>query len=443
MSEFQKTIKQEFRLSGVGLHTGCRTELVFKPAKENSGINFIRVDLRERPMIKVGPSVAPMDGTVSRCTTIGPQDFSIRTVEHLLSVLCGLGIDNLTIEINNEELPGLDGSGLEFLKAIKKAGIVEQKTFKEIFEIREPLGVERNGCAIYLFPSPELKISYALDYDHPFLRSQFLSLTITSDTFEKEIAPCRTFCLEKEASELRTMGLGKGATHQNTLVVGEKGVKDNTLRFPDEFVRHKILDFIGDLYLLGMPIRAQVFAVKSGHGLNMELLKKIVQQKEKYQKKQPNSGCDFSGKKVFDISDIMKILPHRYPFLLVDRVIILEEGKKAIGIKNVTMNDYYFQGHFPSRAVMPGVIMVEAMAQAAGVVVLTNPSHRGQLAFFLSADKVKFRRVVVPGDQFMMEVDIIRDRSKTVQVHVQAKVEDEVAAEADLVFSFTDSSYLD
>ncbi|MBI5415429.1 MAG: UDP-3-O-[3-hydroxymyristoyl] N-acetylglucosamine deacetylase [Candidatus Omnitrophica bacterium] len=439
----QKTIEKEFFLAGVGLHTGCAARMICKPAGANAGIRFVRVDLPGRPVIAVDPSNIHIDTGIPRCTTIGKGEAAIHTVEHFMSVLCGLGITNLTVEVDAVELPGLDGSGRDFLKAIQEAGIAEQGVEAPYLEIAEPLGVELNGCAIYITPAPDFKVSYVLDYDHPFLRAQFFSATIDAKTFQEAIAPARTFCLQNEAEELRNRGLGKGANYDNTLVVGEKGVIKNTVRFPDEFARHKVLDFIGDLYLLGMPIRGHVFAVKSGHTLNIQLLKKIYQQKEKLQKKSRRPVFELGGNREIDIAGIMRILPHRYPFLLVDRVIEIEKGRKGVGIKNVTINDNFFQGHFPARPVMPGVLMVEAMAQTAGVVILTNEVHHGKVAFFLAVDKVKFRRVVGPGDQLVMEVEVVRDRPKTAQVRALARVDGEIAAEAEMVFSFTDASYLD
>lgn len=443
MGEKQKTIKQEFTLSGVGLHTGSPVHLKFKPAGENAGIQFIRVDLPQRPVIKVAPENIFSHPPIPRCTSIGFDGAVVHTVEHLMSVLCGLGISNLMIEVDAEELPGLDGSGRGFLQAVKKAGISEQKVDIRCFEIKEPLGVQHNGASIYAVPDKDFRVSYTLDYDHPFLRSQFFSALINSQTFEKDIAPSRTFCTESEARELRVRGLGKGATYVNTLVVGKKGIKKNKVRFKDEFARHKVLDLIGDIYLLGMPIRGHVFAVKSGHMLNIRLLKRIAQQQKKYEQQGRIVDYHCAGKKEIDIKGIMKILPHRYPFLLVDRVIEIEKGKKGVGIKNLTINDNFFQGHFPTRPIMPGVLMVEAMAQAAGVVILTNESHRGKVAFFLSANNVKFRKVVTPGDQLVMEIDVLRDKTRTAQVRAQAKVDNEIVAEADMVFSFTEASYLD
>lgn len=413
-----------------------------QPADENSGIRFVRIDLPDRPIIKVDPLNIHIDTSMPRCTAIGKGNESIYTVEHFMSVLSGLGITNLNVEINANELPGLDGSGIDFLKEIKKTGIVEQNADAPFFEVKEPIGVELNGCSIFIAPAKDFKISYTLDYDHPILRSQYFSAVIDFETYEKEIAPSRTFCLETEADDLRANGLGKGANYDNTLVVGKDSVIKNKVRFPDEFARHKVLDFIGDLYLMGMPIRGHVFAVKSGHTLNVELLKKILKQKERYEKRPSPAFSVPEGQKEFNITDIMKVLPHRYPFLLVDKVVNIEAGKKAIGIKNVTGNEEFFQGHFPSRPVMPGVLMVEAMAQTAGVVILTNETHRGKVAFFMAVDNVKFRKVVVPGDQLVMEIEVIRDGSRVAQVSAVSKVNDEVVAEADMVFSFTDASFL-
>lgn len=442
MNEKQRTIKKEFKLSGVGLHTGSRVNLTFKSAGENEGIKFIRMDLPSRPSVPANVTSIYPDQRVSRCTTIGRDEQLIYTVEHLMSVLYGLKIDNLIVEIDSNELPGLDGSGLEFLKAIQAAGIMEQDAPRQVFEIKEPLFYQDDHAAIFATPYPGFKVTYTLDYPHPLLRSQFFDSEIDPAIFETEIAPCRTFCLEREAQELQERGLGKGADYRNTLVVGEKGVIENTLRFKDEFARHKVLDLIGDLYLLGMPIRGHIYAIKSGHRLNIELLRRIHHQKIQYEQQGFVPQNDWGDKKQYDIQDIMRILPHRYPFLLIDRVIEIERGKKAIGIKNVTINDNFFQGHFPTKPVMPGVLMVEAMAQTAGVIVLTGPDHHGKVAFFMSADNVKFRKFVVPGDQLVMEVEIVNDKSRSAKVKAQAKVGDDLVAEAEMLFSYADVAFL-
>jgi len=439
----QRTIKKYIVLKGVGLHTGDQVTLVFKPAGIDFGIKFTRVDLDNHPVLEADVTCIVSNPNIHRCTSIGKDGVIIHTVEHLLSVLYGLGISNLSIEINASEIPGLDGSGIEFLKAIETVGIVDQDKEVEEYAIKEPLGVEENGASIYIVPSEDFRISYVLDYDATFLKSQFVDMVITKDLFEREIALCRTFCLEEEASELIAKGLGKGANHENTLIVGKDGVRENKVHFSDEFARHKMLDLIGDLYLLGARIKGHIFAVKSGHALNGKLLKAISQQRKKYLRKSKIATFDCGDNKEIDISGIMKILPHRYPFLLVDRVIELEKGKRGIGIKNVSINDGFFQGHFPQRPVMPGVLMIEAMAQTAGVVILTNKSHEGKLAFFMAINDVKFRRVVSPGDQLIMEVNVVKCKSRIAQVKGYAKVQNEIVAEATMTFSFADDSYLD
>jgi UDP-3-O-[3-hydroxymyristoyl] N-acetylglucosamine deacetylase/3-hydroxyacyl-[acyl-carrier-protein] dehydratase len=285
-----------------------------------------------------------------------------------------------------------------------------------------------------IMPADDFKISYALEYPHPMLR-QSVTFTITPETYEKELACCRTFCLKEEADALLAKGLGQGATTANTLVFGPNGVMDNTLRFPDEAARHKVLDCLGDLYLLGMPIKGHVFAFKSGHNLNRELLKKIAEQKKKYEAVRALSKVEYRPGSSLDVQAIMKVIPHRYPFLLVDRILEIESGKRAVAIKNVTANEAFFQGHFPARPVMPGVLMVEAMAQVAGVIVLSNPELAGKLAFFMSVDGVKFRKVVEPGDQVVMEVEITKARSRVAQARGVCKVDGEIVCEAEMGFA--------
>ncbi len=441
----QKTIKKEVSISGIGLHTGVKVNVRFVPGEVDSGINFVRVDLPNKPVIQAIPSNLLESAGIPRCTSLTSNGAVIHTVEHLMSVLCGLGITNLVVECDAEELPALDGSGIDFFNILKQAGILEQNKEVSFFKVTTHIGVEENGSLIYIVPSDDFRVSYTLDYDNPCLGSQFFSLVVTPENFQQHIVSCRTFCLEDEVEELRSKGLGKGATYTNTLVVGKDGVKENTLRFPDEFARHKILDLIGDFYLLGIPVKGHVIAVKSGHDLNMKLLKKIArhqQQVSSYDKRLQEINQAIDNKKEIDIIGIMKILPHRYPFLLIDRVVDLDKGKRAVAIKNVTANEDFFQGHFPSRPVMPGVLMVEAMAQTAGILILSNEVHRGKIAFFMAVDKVKFRKVVSPGDQLIIEANIMRDKTRTAQVSAKASVDGNVVAEAEMMFSFTDASYL-
>jgi UDP-3-O-[3-hydroxymyristoyl] N-acetylglucosamine deacetylase/3-hydroxyacyl-[acyl-carrier-protein] dehydratase len=438
----QKTIKNPVTLSGIGLHTGKAVSMTIKPAKENEGISFVRVDLPGKQPVKVTSSNAVMDENVTRCTAVEYQGVRIYTIEHLMAALNGLGIDNASIEINAEELPGMDGSSLEFLKALEQSGSTEQQADKNIFAIQEPIVVANKTSTIVIVPHDQLNVSYTLNYDHPLLRSQFFSQSIDASSFSKELAGARTFCLESEVNEIKAHGLAKGANYQNTLVISAQGPLENTLRFPDECARHKVLDIVGDLFLLGYPVKGAVYATKSGHALNRTLVKKIEAQRQKYTTVAFAPPTPGAPGRVFNINEIMKILPHRYPFLLVDRVLEIDPGKKGIGIKNVTINDGFFQGHFPQKPVMPGVIMIEAMAQTAGVVVLTSGAHNGKVALFMSISDVKFRKVVYPGDQLLMEVEIIRDRERTAHVKGVGRVDGEVAIEADMMFSYTEAHYL-
>jgi len=433
----QRTIAREFSTEGAGLHTANKVRIVFKPAPVDSGIYFVRTDLAQRPVIKASTDNLLAETYSQRRTCVGTGDIKIYTIEHLMAALCGLGIDNLCIELSGEEVPGLDGSSLNFLELFSKAGIQEQDKLRSLFSLKEPVFIEDTNASLVALPSSDYKISYALDYQHPYLSSQFLSLDINSESFRKELAGARTFCLEEEAAQLQQQGLGLGANYENTLVVGKSGVIKNKLRFADEFVRHKILDLVGDLYLLG-PIKARIIAVKSGHHLNMKLIRKIDQQKKRYALAGVGAGANMEDATELDVNAIMKILPHRQPFLFVDRITHMEKGKRITGIKNVSINDYFFKGHFPGKPVMPGVLIVEAMAQVGGVMMLSQAENQGKIAYFLAADNVKFRKTVVPGDQLVMDVVAGKIKSRTGQVHGKAYVDGKLVAEADLMFALAD-----
>jgi len=438
MMEKQKTIQREFSLSGVGLHTASKVNVKFRPAEPDTGINFIRVDLADKPMLKASVEHVLSLSPSPRRTSISRDNIQIQTIEHLMAVLSGLRIDNLYIEIDNEEVPGLDGSGLNFLEALVKAGIKEQDSQRRYYTIREPIFVEEEDSSLILLPCAEFKISYTLNYDHPHLGTEFLEVTPMPEVFKKEIASARTFCLEDEAGQLQRQGLGRGANYANTLVVGKAGVIKNKLRYPDEFIRHKILDLLGDLYLLGCPLKGHIIALRSGHSLNLKLVRKIAQQKERQSLGGISASYHPAAGEELDVSMIMRILPHREPFLFVDKILSLEKGRRAVGLKNVTINDYFFKGHFPGRPIMPGVIIVEAMAQVGGVMMLSPEENRGKLAYFLAANNIKFRKTVVPGDQLVLEVEAGRIKSKTGQVLAKALVEGNVVAEAELIFALVD-----
>ncbi|MDP3731862.1 MAG: bifunctional UDP-3-O-[3-hydroxymyristoyl] N-acetylglucosamine deacetylase/3-hydroxyacyl-ACP dehydratase [Candidatus Omnitrophota bacterium] len=436
----QRTIEKEASLNGIGLHTAKKVNLTFKPADIDTGINFIRTDLPGRPVIKASIDSLLSQSHSPRRTSIGHDSIEIYTIEHLMAALAGLSIDNIYIEIDNAEVPGLDGSSLNFLETLSEAGIKEQEKSRRNYLIKEPIFVEEEGSVIVAVPAQEFKISYTLNYNHPLLKAQFLEVKFDEGVFKNELASSRTFCLDSEAEGLQQQGMGRGANYENTLVVGENGVIKNKLRFQDEFVRHKILDLLGDLYVLGVPLRGHIIALRSGHSLNLKLAKRIDQQRQRYAI--GGVGLDYRPQEwgqQFGIETIMKILPHREPFLFVDKIIRLETGKHATGVKNVTINDYFFKGHFPGRPVMPGVLIVEAMAQVGGVMMLSPQENRGKLAYFLSADNIKFRKTVVPGDQLILDVEAGKIKSKTGQVHARALVDGKVVAEADLMFVLVES----
>lgn len=430
----QRTIQREISIKGVGLHTAKSANLVFKPAEVDSGINFVRTDLPGKPVIKACIENSATQAHSPRKTSLFSDGVELYTVEHLMAALSGLAIDNLRIEIDNLEVPGLDGSSVNFLNALSDAGIKEQEKPRQYYSLKEPIAIEEDGSALIALPSSELRISYTLNYNHPLLKAQFLELSLTPEIFRKEFAAARTFCLEEEADGLQQQGFGQGANYENTLVVGKNGVVKNTLRFPDEFVRHKVLDLLGDLYLLGVPLKAHIIALKSGHSLNLKLVRKIKEQMTRYSLGGIAAVSHLEQGTELDIEAIKGILPHRQPFLFVDRIISLEKGKRAVGIKNVSINDYFFKGHFPGKPVMPGVLILEAMAQVGGVMVLSLEENRGKLAFFMAADNIKFRKTVIPGDQLIFEVEAVKVKSKTGQVTGKAMVDGKVVAEADILF---------
>jgi len=420
----QKSIKKEAKIKGSGIHTGKPVEVHFKPAEKDTGINFVRVDLPKKPVIRADISNVIEKSLKLRRTSLGCDSVEIHTVEHVLSAIFALGIDNIIIEVNAEEIPALAGGALDFCKILSEAGIVELNAQKMPFVVREPFCLQDGDAFLGVFPDDGFRVSYTLNYPDLAL-NQYMNFTLSKEAFIQEIAPCKTFCLETEVGKLKAQGLGKGASEKNTIVVGKSGVVRGNPTFSDEFARHKVLDLMGDFCLLSSSIKAHVVAVKSGHPLNVKLLKKLS-----------NSAGGFKDVvPPLDIEKIMQVLPHRYPFLLVDKVVDFEEGKHVVGIKNVTINEQFFTGHFPGRPVMPGVLILESMAQTAGILMLSRAGNRGKLAYFMSMDKVKFRKTVIPGDQLVLDVNVLRIKSRIIQVSGKALVDGKVVAEAELMFS--------
>ncbi len=423
--KYQKTIKKPVEYRGVGLHTGSEVRVLFKPAEEDTGVNFVRVDLPEKPRVPVNANSISYR---MRRTSLKHEGAEVHTVEHLMAALSGMGIDNLIIEIDGPEVPGGDGSALTFVELLKQAEIVTQRSPKKVFEIKSPIAVAEKDVTLVALPGEDgLTISYTLDYHIPSVGSQYFTIRVDEDTFERELAPARTFCLSSEVEELQKQGLGKGASYENTLVISDKGVVNNDLRFPDEFVRHKILDLLGDLFLINARLTGHIVANKSGHPMNMKLVKKILEEMRRQEAEQTSRNETSLG-----IREIQKILPHRYPFLLIDRVVELDGYKRAVGIKNVTYNEAFFQGHFPGQPIMPGVLIFEALTQLAGVLLLRKMENVGKTAVLLSMDKARIRKTVIPGDQLILEAVASKVKSRTGQVNVRAKVDGKVVAEAQI-----------
>jgi UDP-3-O-[3-hydroxymyristoyl] N-acetylglucosamine deacetylase/3-hydroxyacyl-[acyl-carrier-protein] dehydratase len=375
---------------------------------------------------------------VERATTLGEGAVKVQTVEHVLSALAGLGVDNALIEMDANEPPIGDGSAQPFAELVQIAGIVEQPAPRLVFAITEPIHLEtKTGSLMTIVPDDKFRVSCTqVGPDGRF--TQFHSAEINPSTFAKEIAPARTFVFYEDVKPLMDKGLIKGGSLENAVVVrGDSVLSKEPLRFHDEFARHKILDIVGDLALFGRPIKGHVIAVKPGHGANTELARALARQHAKALALVPPAVTPKGGD-VLDVNDVMKLLPHRYPFLMVDRVVSMSETR-CTGVKLVTMNEWYFQGHFPGHPVMPGVLQVEAMAQVGSILLLRMPGNAGRIGYFMSADSVKFRKPVVPGDTLFMEVEITQKKRLVVKAKGRCIVNNEVVSEAEMMFGLVES----
>ncbi|RPJ82496.1 MAG: UDP-3-O-[3-hydroxymyristoyl] N-acetylglucosamine deacetylase, partial [Acidobacteria bacterium] len=401
--KLQKTIKDPVKLAGKGLFGGQDATVTFHPAPEETGIVFVRTDMASAVRI---PAVAPNIAERSRRTSVKKGEVSIETVEHCLAAIHALEIDNIVMEVEGPELPAPDCSSAQYVTILKQAGLVEQTNPRKEFVIRKPICVNAGDATIYALPQSDndLSITYDLDYSsYAGIGRQIYSYQLAPDTFETSMAPARSFLLEVEAKQFQARGIGTHIGPNDILVIDSQGPVKNAYRWPNECVRHKIVDLIGDLTLVGRPVIGRVVAYKSGHALNQQLVRKLydaAQQQDRIER--------FGTDAVLDIRRIQKILPHRYPMLLVDKIIEVEGDTRIKGIKNVTFNEQFFQGHFPSTPIMPGVLIVEAMAQVSGLLFAQRLEHTGKLAMLLSMDNVKLRRPVVPGDQLVLIAETVR-----------------------------------
>lgn len=428
------TVAKPVTLEGTGLHLGKACRLTFRPATSGQGISLLRVDL---------PGSAPIRATVDqvseteRQTQLGSGTNTVHTVEHVLAAVAALGIDDILIEMDGPEPPILDGSASPFFDALKSAGLAALDGQPEILVLTEPVRIIDGESVYEAYPSSGLELDVTIEFPHPRIGRQSTRLLVTCESFAKELAPARTFGFVREVEWLRARGLIKGASLENAVVLDDAEVVSGPLRWTDEFVRHKAMDCVGDLALAGARVQARIVAVRPSHRGTVTLVRELMRagKVQAGNGSSPVANRTAAGRgMVYGIEDIMKVLAHRYPFLLVDRILEIEENKRIVGLKNVTINEPFFQGHFPGHPIMPGVLIIEAMAQVGGVLLMGLGENQSdsKVAYFMSLDNVKFRKPVRPGDQLLFELVVVQIRGKVCKMRGVAKVDGEVVAEADM-----------
>ncbi len=434
--EFQHTVGKTAGFSGTSLHTGEKVSIKLHPAPVDHGIKFKRKDLQDEPTIDAKIENLKM---VERATTIGEGSVRVHTVEHVLAALSAMGVDNAIVEMDANEPPIGDGSAQPYVDVIKRTGVATQDAPRSFFDVRDTMHVEsKTGALLVLLPDETFRISCTQAGPNNRF-TQFLSMEITPAIFEREIAPARTFVFYEDVQPLMEKNLIKGGSLENAIVVrGEAVLSKEPLRFADEFVRHKILDIIGDLALVGRPIRGHVVAVKPGHAANADLARALAREQTRRSAMAAPRTIP-TGDGGLDTDEVMQILPHRYPFLMVDRIIGFEADNKITGVKSITINEPFFQGHFPGHPVMPGVMQVEAMAQVASILLYKLAKTSSRVGYFMSADDVKFRKPVFPGDTIFIHAELTKSRgNRLAKAKCYCVVNDAVVSEGELMFTFLD-----
>ncbi|MGD1085962.1 MAG: bifunctional UDP-3-O-[3-hydroxymyristoyl] N-acetylglucosamine deacetylase/3-hydroxyacyl-ACP dehydratase [Verrucomicrobiota bacterium] len=443
----QQTLRQPAAFSGIGLHGGNRVNMTFLPAPANTGICFRRVDLEGRPEVEA--NIENVSAT-TRSTSLSRGNVKVQTVEHILAAFAGRGVDNAIVELDANEPPIGDGSARQYMRMIQDAGVAAQDEPRELFRVQSPILLEQGEATLSVFPHEGFKIS-CTSAGAGGRHTQFHSLEVTPETWEREIGHARTFCFFEEIEALIKNGLIRGGSLENAVVIRDDAVlTTEPLRYPEEFVRHKILDLIGDLSLAGAPIAGHVMAVRPGHSANCEFARRLSVEMRKpleaarsFAPPPPppaapgEAPAQIQDGETLDTARLFKILPHRYPFLMVDKITKIE-GTRITGVKNVTVNEPYFQGHFPNFPVMPGVLQLEAIAQVAGVMMLRQAEHFGKLAYFMSAESVRWRKPVRPGDVLVIEVELTKSRGKIGKAKGVCSVGGETVSEAEVTFMLFD-----